>query len=95
MIASAELWSVGRPYLYTLSTAVKDTAGNTLDATNVTIGVRAPVFDASTGFHLNGESVRMRGFCDHENFGAIGAAVPARVDLLRLQQLRGVGGNSW
>ena len=30
-----------------------------------------------------------------ENFGAIGAALYPRVDLLRLQQLRGVGGNAW
>ena len=37
----------------------------------------------------------MRGYCDHESFGGIGAAVPARVDLLRLQQLRGVGANAW
>jgi beta-galactosidase len=36
----------------------------------------------------------MRGFCEHASWGGVGAAVPPRVDLLRLQQLRGVGGNA-
>jgi hypothetical protein len=71
VLQAAELWSVGRPYLYTLQTAVSaaaaaDSGGAAalLDATNVTVGVRATVFDPNTGFHLNGEAVRMRGYCD-------------------------------
>ena len=47
------------------------------------------------GHQVNGDAVKMRGFCNHENFAGVGAAVPPRVDLLRVQQLRGVGGNSW
>ena len=71
-VPSAELWSVGRPYLYSLDTFVKDGTGAPVDATTVTVGIRAPVFDADRGFLLNGQSVKMRGFCNHENFGAIG-----------------------
>jgi beta-galactosidase/beta-glucuronidase len=37
----------------------------------------------------------MRGFCNHESFAVVGAALPARVDLLRVQQVRGMGGNYW
>ena len=37
----------------------------------------------------------MRGFCNHESFTGIGAAIPPRVDLFRVQQMRGVGGNAW
>ena len=94
-IAAAELWSVARPYLYSLVTAVIPMSGGVIDSVSSTIGVRAPTWDSDTGFYLNKEPVKMRGFCNHENFGAIGAAMPARVDLLRVQQLRGVGGNAW
>jgi len=37
----------------------------------------------------------MRGACNHESFTGVGAALPERIDLLRIQQLRGAGGNAW
>ena len=37
----------------------------------------------------------MRGACNHESFTGVGAALPDRVDLLRVQQMRGVGMNAW
>ena len=37
----------------------------------------------------------MRGACNHESFTGVGAALPGRVDLLRVQQMRGVGMNAW
>ena len=97
-LPAAELWSVARPYLYTLVTSVAPAAtgaGVLVDSVNTTVGIRSAVWSASTGFSLNGAAVKMRGFCNHENFGALGAAMYPRVDLLRVQQLRGVGGNAW
>ena len=44
---------------------------------------------------LNGKRTKMRGFCDHENFGGVGSAVHDRINLFRVQALRAVGGNSW
>ena len=95
-VASAELWSVARPYLHTLVASVFAADGATLlDEVNVTLGVRAMRFDAQSGFFLNEQNVRIRGFCEHNNAGGVGMAVPARINLLRLQQLRGLGGNAW
>lgn len=93
-IAAAELWSVARPALYTLQTdLIVD--GATVDSVLDTIGVRNLAWDADEGLHVNGEHVKMRGVCNHETMGGVGAAIPPRVDLLRVQQLRGVGGNAW
>ncbi len=36
----------------------------------------------------------LTGFCDHESFAAVGMAVPDRVNLFRMQAMRGMGGNS-
>lgn len=44
---------------------------------------------------MNGRHVKLRGFCDHSNFGGVGSAVPDRVNLFRAQALRSVGGNAW
>lgn len=92
-VTNAELWSVARPYLYTLETSITTAAGS-LDAVNTSIGIRVITFDSERGMFVNEEAVKMRGFCSHESFTGVGGALPDRVDLFRLQQLRGVGGNS-
>jgi beta-galactosidase/beta-glucuronidase len=53
------------------------------------------VWDPVDGLHLNSQRVKMRGFCNHESFAGVGAAIPPRIDLVRIQQMRGVGGNAW
>ena len=95
-LSSAKLWSVQRPALYTVAATIKDAAsGAVLDAVNATIGVRAVDWEIADGFHLNGQNIKLRGFCHHDDFTAVGMAMPDRVWLLRAQQSRGVGGNAW
>lgn len=65
VLASAELWSVPRPYLYTLVTSVS-LGGSVVDSVSASIGIRAATWDANTGFYLNGQHVKMRGYCDRE-----------------------------
>jgi len=96
MMSEVELWSVARPFLYTLVALVFDADSETLrDSVNSTLGLRSMLFNSSDGLFLNGENVRVRGFCEHNNAAGVGMAVPARINLLRLQQVRGMGGNAW
>lgn len=97
VIADAELWSVARPHLYTLVTTLTsgDATRASQDSVNSTIGIRQLVWDPTDGLHVNTQAVKMRGFCNHESFSGVGAAIPLRVDLFRVQQMRGVGGNAW
>ena len=69
-------------------------ASGTVDAVTVDTGFKSVEFDAKDGLHMNGERVKIRGFCDHDNFGSVGGAVPDRIDLYRAQLLRTVGGNA-
>ena len=95
-IANAELWSIARPYLHVLVASLLDGAGGgVLDAKNITVGVRSVRWDAINGAFVNEQHVKLRGFCNHNNFAGLGMGVPQRVNLLRLQQIRGMGGNSW
>ena len=100
-IAKAELWSVPRPFLYTLVTTLR-VAGSTstngpddVDSVNSTIGIRQLDWSPKDGLNVNSQPVKLRGFCNHESFAGVGAAIPPRVDLLRVQQMRGLGGNAW
>ena len=90
-----ELWSVARPFLYTLVTTLAIGSIGEADTVNTTVGIRGIEWNPSNGLHLNGIVTKMRGFCNHESFTGIGAAIPPRVDLFRIQQMRGVGGNAW
>ena len=98
-LTNAQLWSVARPYLYTLevsvSVSVGGSGGGTVDAVTQSVGIRTLAWDAEQGLKVNEQRVKLRGACNHESFTGVGAALPDRVDLLRVQQLRGVGMNAW
>lgn len=92
---NVELWSVPRPYLHVLVATLMDASGAVVDTKNITLGVRTIRWDAINGMFLNEQRVKLRGFCNHNNFAGVGMGVPTRVNLLRLQQIRAMGGNSW
>lgn len=50
-------------------------------------------WDEDYGSFLNEQRVRLRAFCDHESFTAVGMAIPQRLQLFRFQAQRGIGGN--
>lgn len=93
LVAAAELWSVARPRLYSLRTQLA-VNGVPVDEREDAIGLRDVAWSGDVGLLLNTQLVKMRGFCEHATWGGVGAAVPPRVDLLRLQQLRSNGGNA-
>jgi len=90
VIPDAELWSVPRPYLSTLVITLS-VRGAVVDVVNTTVGLRSVAWDPEVGLRLNEQMVKPRGACEHESFAGVGAAIPDRVDLFRLQQLRGAG----
>ena len=89
-----QLWSVARPYLYTLTVSLS-VGGAVVDVASETVSFRTVLWDGEHGLVLNNQGVKMRGACNHESFTGVGAALPDRIDLLRVQQMRGVGGNAW
>ena len=53
-IAAAELWSIARPYLYTLETTL--ISDGNLDTVNTTFGFRTLEWNSTGGLHVNGSS---------------------------------------
>ena len=81
-LSQAHVWSVARPYLYTLVTTLS-VNGQVADSVNTTFGIRSVRWSAEQGLMLNEQKVKLRGFCNHENFAGVGSAVPERVNLFR------------
>ena len=93
-LANPELWSIPRPYLYTLTaTTVLGGPQTAVDAVNISVGIYDGEWSADHGFAMNDRHIKIRGFCDHNDFGGVGMAVPDRIKLYRAQLLRSVGGN--
>ena len=86
------LWSILNPSLYTLKSKLMSNSV-VVDEQDVTIGFRSILYTADQGFFLNKQHVKVRGFCDHNNFASVGMAVPDRVKLFAAQTLRSIGGN--
>jgi beta-galactosidase len=88
------LWSLERPRLYTLQTLL-EVDGVDVDQVETKFGVRTFRFDSDKGFFLNGKSVKIKGFCNHQDFAGIGIAVPDNLEYWRVKKMLSLGANAW
>ncbi len=91
-VANPKLWSLASPTLYSALTSVS-VGGSVVDTYTTPFGIRTFAFSATSGFSLNGASVKINGTCNHHDLGALGAAVNSRAIEKRLQQLKAMGVN--
>ena len=92
-IKNPKLWSADDPSLYQLNIKVYNDGKQTDDWSDK-VGIRSFRFDADKGFFLNGENMKIKGVCLHDDAGALGTAVPAEVWERRLVRLKEVGCNA-
>jgi beta-galactosidase len=92
-VSNPTLWSLSTPYLYSVVTTVS-VAGAIVDTYVTPFGIRTFAFDANSGFTLNGTKMKLNGTCNHNDLGAIGAAVNTRAIEKRLQMLKDMGVNA-
>lgn len=92
-IADPARWSPETPHLYTVRTELRD--GDRLaDRYETPLGVREFRFDADEGFFLNGESVILRGMCNHQDLGPLGTALWDQALERRMRMLKDMGCNA-
>lgn len=92
-VSTPALWSVERPYLYTLRSEIVEGTRST-DLVTTPFGIRSIRYDQNQGFLLNGQRVKLRGVNLHHDAGAFGAAVPEAVWERRLRVLKAMGANA-
>ena len=76
----------------TFCASAKD--GAALDRETIPVGIRAFRFDPEQGFFLNGAPMKIKGVCIHHDAGCLGAAVPEKVWIRRLEALKAMGCNA-
>ncbi len=92
-VAAPDLWSPDRPTLYSLLTRLI-IEGKTVETRRTDIGFRTTRFDAEEGFFLNGEAMKIKGVCIHQDHAGVGVAVPKALGDWRLRRLKQIGINA-
>lgn len=92
IVDNPTLWSIEHPYLYKIITYVRDKE-KIVDEYETPLGIRYFSFDPNKGFFLNGESVKIKGVCNHHDLGCLGAAVNTRALERQLEILKDMGCN--
>jgi beta-galactosidase len=92
-VTSPQLWSLTAPNRYQVRVEVK-VGGAVVDTYIAPIGFRTATFNASTGFSLNGQNMKIRGVNMHHDLGALGTAVNYRAIERQVEILKGMGVNA-
>ncbi|HUL73350.1 MAG TPA: beta-galactosidase, partial [Vicinamibacterales bacterium] len=88
------LWSVDAPNMYKAITEVR-AGSNVVDTYETPFGIRSVHFDADKGFFLNGEPVKIKGTCNHQDHAGVGAGLPDRLQYFRIEKLKEMGSNAY
>lgn len=92
-VSKPQLWSTANPALYTLKSGLY-VNGKLAETYSTTCGLRYFHFDTEEGFFLNGQSLKIRGVCNHHDLGCLGTAFNTRAAERQLQLLRDMGCNA-
>lgn len=93
-VARPALWHPDSPVLYTLETRLLGADGALLDTRRTELGFRTLRWDAATGFHINGQPLKIKGVCIHQDHAGVGVAVPEALWEWKVRRLREIGCNA-
>ena len=88
-VGNPQRWTLDSPYLYALTTRLSNG-----DQSVVRAGLRTLEFSPDKGFALNGQWMKVKGVCVHDDAGVLGTAVPQEVWRRRVQELKDIGVNA-
>lgn len=92
-VPSPRLWSLDSPNLYTLRVSLSRD-GHAPDQRMLNIGFRTFRFDPEKGFFLNGEPLKIKGTCNHQDHAGVGVAMPDALWEWRIRRLKAMGSNA-
>ena len=92
-VSAPRLWDLETPSLYKALVRLEK-GGAVVDVAEVPFGFRDIEWKPESGMWLNGKNVKLQGVCNHQDAGALGAAVPDKILRFRIEQLKAMGCNA-
>lgn len=96
-VANPQLWSPETPDLYDAAIQLRSSAAGTSEAAqegHTTFGIRTIAWNATEGFLLNGQSIKLFGGCIHHDNGLLGAAAYADAEYRKVSLMKEAGYNA-
>ena len=93
VVENPALWTPETPNLHWLSVTAENAVGER-DAIRIRYGIRTIEFTKDRGMFLNGKPYRIKGMCQHDTFGAFGAAFNLSELKRQLAALKDLGANA-
>ena len=88
-------WSPDHPKLYDLETTLVDPVSQrVIERQTTAIGFKTVDMIPDKGFFLNGQSMKLRGVCEHHDLGALGSAFNVSAMRRRMTLLKNMGVNA-
>lgn len=93
-LSSPKLWELNSPHLYRLETSLRRGEAE-LDQCVEKFGIREIEFDSDRGMLLNGNPLKIKGVCCHQDHAGVGSALPDFLQYYRISLLKEMGANSY
>jgi beta-galactosidase len=96
LVENPYLWSPDEPNLYQIVTTMLlvNQGGKEIESIIQNLGFRTIVLDPNSGFHINGEKMKLNGVCEHHDLGALGASFNKTALKRRFVILKDMGVNA-
>ena len=93
-LAKPRLWEPAYPHVYRVVCALR-VGKETVDTTEVPLGIRSVRWDVAKGFFINGQHVKLRGWGQKSTneWPGLGAALPDWLQFLTMKLMREANGN--
>ncbi|GAA0358712.1 hypothetical protein GCM10008932_09270 [Alkalibacterium iburiense] len=92
---TVEEWEPDAPHLYELETVLMHKESDeVLERRRTRVGFKTVNMDPDKGFILNGKRMKLKGVCEHHDFGALGSAFNTAVLRRRFTLLKEMGVNA-
>ena len=92
-IQNPQLWDTEHPNLYTVELTLYNEQGQAVDCVTDHFGIRTIEIGPDYGLRLNGRKVLLKGYANHHDLGALGAAAYPRAIEKRLELMKQYGIN--
>jgi beta-galactosidase len=92
-IQNPQLWDTEHPNLYTVELTLYNEQGQAVDRVTDHFGIRTIEIGPDYGLKLNGRKVLLKGYANHHDLGALGAAAYPRAIEKRLELMKQYGIN--
>jgi beta-galactosidase len=92
-LQNPRLWSTETPTLYRVISTLENLA-ESIDSVETSFGVRTVRFDSERGFFLNGQPLKVKGTCNHQDHAGVGTAIPDFLQRYRVSLLKQMGSNA-